>query len=58
MISFFSSQENLVKCEVKIKFKSTLLTKDIDEGSTFLSKKYPFSCLSTTLVVKRHKSLN
>ncbi|MBE7099240.1 hypothetical protein FTO65_26880 [Bacillus cereus] len=42
---------------MKIHLEFILVTKDIQEVSTFVSKKYPFSCLSTG-GVKRHESLN
>lgn len=48
LLSFFAFQQNLIKCEVKIHLEFILVTKDIQEVSTFVSKKYPFSCLSTT----------
>ncbi len=35
-----------------------LVMKDIHEVSTFVSKNYPLSCLSTTANVERHESLN
>jgi len=43
---FFAFQQNLIKCEVKIHLEFILVTKDIQEVSTFVSKKYPFSCLN------------
>ncbi|PRT27022.1 hypothetical protein C6359_29260 [Bacillus wiedmannii] len=49
MLSFFAFQQNLIKCEVKIHLEFILVTKDIQEVSIFVSKKYPFSCLSTTM---------
>ncbi|PGQ21413.1 hypothetical protein COA05_25570 [Bacillus thuringiensis] len=56
MLSFFAFQQNLIKCEVKIHLEFILVTKDIQEVLSFVSKKYPFSCLSTT--VERHENLN
>ncbi|PEB72952.1 hypothetical protein COD23_18695 [Bacillus thuringiensis] len=46
----------LIKCEVKIHLEFILVMKDIQEVSTFVSKKYPFSCLST--FVQRHENRN
>jgi len=43
LLSFFAFQQNLIKCEVKIYLEFILVTKDIHEVSTFVSKKYPFS---------------
>ncbi|PEB32822.1 hypothetical protein COM77_28140 [Bacillus cereus] len=48
MLSFFAFQQNLIKCELKIHLEFILVAKDIQEVSTFVSKKYPLSCLSTT----------
>lgn len=50
LLSFFAFQQNLIKCEVKIYLESILVAKDIQEVSTFASKKYPLSCLSTITV--------
>ncbi len=50
LLSFFAFQQNLFKCEVKIHLEFILVAKDIQEVSTFVSKKYPFSCLSTALL--------
>ncbi|PFC81062.1 hypothetical protein CN276_11095 [Bacillus cereus] len=57
MLSFFAFQQTLIKCEVKIHLEFILVAKDIQEVSTFVSKKYPFSCLSTG-GVQRHESRN
>ncbi|PEQ28243.1 hypothetical protein, partial [Bacillus cereus] len=54
---FFAFQQTLIKCEVKIHLEFILVAKDIQEVSTFVSKKYPFSCLSTG-GVQRHESRN
>ncbi len=58
LLSFFAFQQNLIKCEVKIYLEFILVAKDIQEVSTFASKKYPLSCLSTLKDVKRHESRN
>lgn len=47
LLSFFAFQQNLIKCELKIHLEFILVAKDIQEVSTFVSKKYPLSCLST-----------
>lgn len=47
LLSFFAFQQSLIKCELKIHLEFILVAKDIQKVSTFVSKKYPLSCLST-----------
>ncbi len=58
---FFAFQQNLIKCEVKIHLEFILVTKDIQEVSTFVSKKYLLSCLKSIhfhVSITGHESLN
>ncbi|PDY55686.1 hypothetical protein CN449_22890 [Bacillus thuringiensis] len=50
-LSFFAFQQSLIKCELKIHLEFILVAKDIQELSTFVSKKYPLSCLSTLFFI-------